>query len=71
MFRDSKRSESKISSFKTQKEAQEWLNFGVNYEIKTTNKKALDKEVLYFDVGTGRGIGVEKSNRLYRKFTSS
>ena len=44
MFRDSKRSESKINSFKTQKEAQEWLNFGVNYEIKTTNKKALDKE---------------------------
>ena len=39
MFRDSKRSESKISSFKTQKEAQEWLNFGVNMRSKQQIKK--------------------------------
>ena len=49
----------RYKSFKTQKEAEDWLQLGANYEIKTTNKKALDKEALYFDAGTGRGIGVE------------
>ena len=49
----------KYKSFKSQKEAQEWLDLGANYEIKTTNKKELDKEAIYFDAGTGRGIGVE------------
>lgn len=51
----------RYKSFKTSKEAEEWLNSGAEYEKKKTVKETyiLEKDALYFDAGTGRGIGVE------------
>lgn len=49
---------SRYKSFKTKKEAEAWLKAGANYENKAEIKKNLP-EGIYFDAGTGRGIGVE------------
>lgn len=48
----------RYKSFKSRKEAQAWLDSGANYEDKKSIKEAL-QEGIYFDAGTGRGIGVE------------
>lgn len=48
----------RYKSFKTEKEAREWLDTGANYTKKEDIKKDLP-EGIYFDAGTGRGIGVE------------
>ncbi|MGL5355178.1 MAG: viroplasmin family protein [Cetobacterium sp.] len=52
----------RYKSFKTEKEANEWLSEGGVYEDKKQKiieaKKKLT-EGIYFDAGTGRGIGVE------------
>ncbi len=57
-----------ISPFPTEKEGKQWLESGAQYEKKTGEqspklKKEKLKESLvngiYFDSGTGRGIGVE------------
>lgn len=49
---------SRYKSFKSEKDAKQWLDQGANYENKEEVKKNL-KEGIYFDAGTGRGIGVE------------
>ena len=59
---------SRYKSFKTEKEAKEWLNSGGEYINKKEIKKALP-EGIYFDAGTGRGIGVEV--RVTDKFGNS
>ena len=50
-------------SFKSEKEAQKWLESGAEYEKKEKKNESLflelDKEGIYFDAGTGRGEGVE------------
>lgn len=48
----------RYKSFKTEKEAVDWLKAGANYENKEQIKENLE-EGIYFDAGTGRGIGVE------------
>ena len=53
---------SRYKSFSTKKECEEWLAAGANYEKKSEVKKEIQKtlcEGIYFDAGTGRGIGVE------------
>ncbi|MGL4671401.1 ribonuclease H1 domain-containing protein [Cetobacterium sp.] len=52
----------RYKSFKTEKEAKDWLSEGGIYEdkkqkIKEAKEKLIDG--IYFDAGTGRGIGVE------------
>lgn len=47
---------SRFKSFKTLKEAEEWLKAGALYGF----KKKLEQGI-YFDSGTGRGLGVEIS----------
>lgn len=49
---------SRYKSFKTENEAEEWLQSGAEYIKKEEVKKNLP-EGIYFDAGTGRGIGVE------------
>ena len=49
---------SRYKSFKTKEEAENWLNAGAEYIKKEEVKKNLP-EGIYFDAGTGRGIGVE------------
>ena len=49
----------RYKSFPTRDEAKAWLDSGAEYEIKEKKAPALDKNGLYFDAGTGRGIGVE------------
>ncbi|MGL5950498.1 MAG: viroplasmin family protein, partial [Cetobacterium sp.] len=52
----------KYKSFPNEVEAQQWLNAGAHYENKKEKKVQLKMELqngLYFDAGTGRGIGVE------------
>ncbi len=46
--------------FNTQKEAEEWLGSGAEYETKQRIKTKLESGI-YFDAGTGRGEGVEIS----------
>ncbi|MGL4307845.1 viroplasmin family protein [Cetobacterium sp. SF1] len=53
---------SRYKSFKTEEEAQNWLKEGGIYEDKKSKIMALKKSLvpgIYFDAGTGRGIGVE------------
>lgn len=54
---------SRYKKFKTKEEAEKWLDDGAIYENKKekleTMKEELDKDAVYFDAGTGRGIGVE------------
>ncbi|MGL4999196.1 MAG: viroplasmin family protein [Cetobacterium sp.] len=57
-----KNKSARYKSFKTEKEAKEWLANGGIYEdkkqkIKDAKEKLTDG--IYFDAGTGRGIGVE------------
>lgn len=52
----------RYKSFPTKIEAENWLNSGANYEKKAEIKKEVQKKLpvgIYFDAGTGRGIGVE------------
>ena len=49
---------SRYKSFKTYEEAEEWLLGGAEYIKKEEVKKNLP-DGIYFDAGTGRGIGVE------------
>jgi hypothetical protein len=49
----------RYKSFPSVKEAEEWLNSGAEYEVKEKKIPKLEKNALYFDAGTGRGIGVE------------
>lgn len=48
----------RYKSFKTEKDAILWLKNGAFYENKEEIKLNLE-EAIYFDAGTGRGIGVE------------
>lgn len=50
--------EARFKGFKTLAEAENWLKSGAQYEIR--EKKKLEPGV-YFDAGTGRGMGVEIS----------
>lgn len=52
------RYDARYKGFKTKEEASEWLHAGARYEVKI-KKKALPG--IYFDAGTGRGMGVEIS----------
>ncbi|VWL85865.1 RNase H1/viroplasmin domain-containing protein [Oceanivirga miroungae] len=45
----------RYKKFKNEMEAKKWLDEGANYETYTK----LDSDAIYFDAGTGRGIGVE------------
>jgi ribonuclease HI len=58
----------RYKSFKNEKEAKVWLDNGALYENKEEIKKNLD-EGIYFDAGTGRGIGVE--TRVTDKYGNS
>lgn len=52
----------RYKSFTNKEECLTWLNSGANYEKKAEIKKEIKKnlpEGIYFDAGTGRGIGVE------------
>lgn len=49
---------SRYKSFPTKEEAQKWIDSGAEYIKKDEVKKTLP-EGIYFDAGTGRGIGVE------------
>ena len=56
----------RYKSFKTEKDAIEWLENGAEYETKEQKLEKmsdlfaeLDREAVYFDAGTGRGNGVE------------
>lgn len=64
----------RYKKFKTKEEAQNWLENGALYSKKIISENNnLDKEAIYFDAGTGRGIGVEvrltdfKGNSLLHK----
>lgn len=48
----------RYKSFDSEKEAKEWLDAGAVYESKQ-NVEAKLLEAIYFDAGTGRGIGTE------------
>lgn len=48
----------RYKSFKTYEEAKNWLEDGAIYQTKAIIEKSL-VDGLYFDAGTGRGIGVE------------
>lgn len=58
----------RYKSFKNEKEAKDWLERGALYENKEEIKKNLE-EGIYFDAGTGRGIGVE--TRVTDKYGNS
>lgn len=49
----------RYKSFTSRDEAQKWLDSGAEYEVKSKNAPKLEKDAVYFDAGTGRGIGVE------------
>ena len=52
----------RYKSFKTESEAKEWLKNGGLYEdkkLKIQEAKSKLEDAIYFDAGTGRGIGVE------------
>lgn len=53
--------EARYRSFRTKKEAEEWLAAGAEYEAKPGKEKTKLKPGIYFDAGTGRGEGVEVS----------
>jgi len=50
------KSNARYKSFKTKKEAEEWLKAGADYSLKNDFEQGI-----YFDAGTGRGEGVEVS----------
>jgi len=47
--------EAKYKSFETREEAERWLDAGADYSIKHLAKE----EGIYFDAGTGAGLGVQ------------
>lgn len=56
----------RYQSFLTEEEAEKWLQDGANYKKKEKTRKEQKKqeekileEAIYFDAGTGRGIGTE------------
>ncbi|STO31915.1 Predicted double-stranded RNA/RNA-DNA hybrid binding protein [Fusobacterium necrogenes] len=52
----------RYKSFSTRIECENWLETGANYEKKAGIKKEIQQNLpigIYFDAGTGRGIGVE------------
>lgn len=52
----------RYKSFPTRSECEVWLSSGANYEKKSEIKREIQKKLpagIYFDAGTGRGIGVE------------
>lgn len=52
----------RYKSFPTMAEGKLWLSNGANYEKKAETKREIQKNLsfgIYFDAGTGRGIGVE------------
>ena len=55
--------EARYRSFKTEDEAREWLEAGAQYESKVKSQKSKVNLIpgIYFDAGTGRGMGVEIS----------
>ncbi len=53
--------EARYRSFKTENEAEEWLAAGAMYEVKPKKAKRKLESGVYFDAGTGRGMGVEIS----------
>lgn len=63
-----KKEPSRYKSFKTKKEAQHWIDNGGAYESKESIQKNLP-DAIYFDAGTGRGIGTEV--RVTDKFGNS
>lgn len=50
--------DARFQSFKTREEAEDWLKSGANYKLKV---KSILEQGIYFDAGTGRGMGVEIS----------
>jgi len=50
------RANAAYKSFKTRKEAEQWLEAGADYSFKKDFEPGI-----YFDAGTGRGMGVEAS----------
>lgn len=60
--KETKGKSARYKSFKSEKEAWDWLNAGGIYEDKKAKIELLKEtlvEGVYFDAGTGRGIGVE------------
>lgn len=53
-----KNHKARYKSFKNKLEAEKWISNGAKYEDKNEMKNNLP-EGIYFDAGTGRGIGVE------------
>lgn len=52
----------RYKGFGSEAEAKQWLEQGANYEKKEEKKKEIQQQLpdgVYFDSGTGRGIGVE------------
>lgn len=53
----------RYKGFITEKEARQWLGGGAVYEVKEKTKKKrqedLPEDAIYFDAGTGRGVGTE------------
>lgn len=49
----------RYKKFKNEEEAKKWLDSGARYDEKEEKKQELEKNAIYFDAGTGRGIGVE------------
>lgn len=58
----------RYKKFKTYSEAESWLKNGALYDKKISNIN-LDKNAVYFDAGTGRGIGVEVRVSDYKKLS--
>lgn len=54
-----KGTKSRYKSFTSYNEAEKWIKSGAEYELKEKSTPLLEKNALYFDAGTGRGIGVE------------
>lgn len=50
---------SRYKKFNTLELANEWIKNGCTYEKKEIDYSSLIKDAIYFDAGTGRGIGVE------------
>lgn len=50
---------SRYKKFSTLSSAKEWIKNGCIYEKKENIYPNLDENAIYFDAGTGRGIGVE------------
>ena len=55
--------QARYKGFPTQKEADDWLSAGARYENKALKKKiqqsSLPQNAIFFDAGTGRGVGTE------------